>query len=88
MAFFFSQRHHSSTLAYQAQGSTCVIVGLGNCCRANQHLHRMGLVEGECVKVISTGKCMMVECGGVRIALCRKLAGSVEVIVEALKEAI
>lgn len=40
----------------------------------------MGVVEGEELKIVAAGKCLLVECGGARIALCRRLASAVEVV--------
>lgn len=63
------------------KGSLCLVTGMDvSKSAAVRMLHRMGIVEGEIVRVLSAGDCMMVDCGGSRIAVRREIAHTVQVV--------
>lgn len=66
-------------LSNLAPGVCCLVKRVCDLCPHARELHRLGLVEGEEVKVLSKGSCLMLQCGGSRVALDRRLAEKVEV---------
>ncbi len=60
-------------------GKSCVISGFCGCEKSACELQRMGLLAGDVVRVIRTGACMMIECGGCRLALRRDIGRFVTV---------
>ena len=68
-------------LASLAPGVCCLVKRVCDLCPHARELHRLGLVEGEEVRILSKGSCLMVQCGGSRVALDRRLAEKVEVFI-------
>lgn len=60
-------------------GKCCVISGFCGCEKSACELQRMGLLAGDVVRVIRTGACMMIECGGCRLALRQEVGRLVTV---------
>lgn len=75
----FSSTEPLDNLANLPAGVCCLVKRVCHLCPQARELHRLGLVEGEEVRVVSRGACLMLECGGSRVALDRKLAEKVEV---------
>lgn len=79
---FFKRCHKKAgvdTLCQRKAGESCLVIRLNGCAFLVGELRRMGVVEGEELRVVGVGKCLLVECGGARIAVCRRLASAVEV---------
>jgi len=72
--------HGARKLSDLKEGSSCLIAGFCGCEKSACELQRMGLVAGELVRVIRTGSCMLVECGGFQMALRSEMGRMVEVL--------
>lgn len=70
-----------TTLAALAPGVCCLVKRVCPLCPHARELHRLGVVEGEEIRVLSKGSCLMLQCGGSRVAMDCKLAEKVEVFI-------
>lgn len=71
----------ATKLSGLARGSLCLVTGMDSRDTvAVRLLHRIGIVEGELVRVLCCGDCMMLDCCGNRIAVRREIAHAVQVV--------